>query len=93
MRFLHPRSQVPAAAAEEGGAVLPDEAHRGGERGQREDHPDPAADEAEALPVEPEAGRCWHRRPGLDHQGAGQEENGAERLGLLRLGNICLKSS
>lgn len=53
-------SQVPAAAAEEGSAVLPDEAHRGGEHGQREDRPDPAADEAEALPVELKEGRWWH---------------------------------
>lgn len=60
MTFLHLRSQVPAAAAEEGSAVLPDEAHRGGKRGQREDDPDPATDEAEALPVELKAGRCWH---------------------------------
>ena len=60
MPFLHPLSQVPAAAAEEGSAVLPDEAHRGGECWQREDHPDPAADEAEALPVPVEAGCRWH---------------------------------
>lgn len=39
-------SQVSAAAAEEGGAVLPDEADRGGECRQREDDSHPAADEA-----------------------------------------------
>lgn len=52
--------QVPAAAAEEGSALLPDEAHRGGECRQREDRPDPAADEAQALTVELEAGRRRH---------------------------------
>lgn len=52
--------QVPAAETEEGSAVLPDEAHRGGERWQREDHPDPAADEAEALPAEPGADQRRH---------------------------------
>lgn len=79
--------QVPAAAAEEGGAVPQDEAHRGGERQQWEDHPDPAADEAQTLSGELEEGSNRHRRQGLGHQGAGQE-NGAERLGLLRLASI-----
>lgn len=76
--------QVPAAAAEEGGSVLPHEAHRGGECGQREDHPDPAADEAETLSAEVQKRLRGHRCEGLDHQGLGQEEDGAERLGLLR---------
>lgn len=79
-----PVPQIPAAAAEEGGALLPHEAHRGGERGQREDHPDPGADEAETLPAEAQKHLRWHRRAGLDHQGLGQEENGAKRLGFLR---------
>lgn len=88
MKMLSFLSQVPAAEAEEGCAIPPDEAHRGGECRQREDRPDPAADEAQALAVELEAGRCWHWRAGLDHQGTGQEENGAEHLGLLRLADI-----
>lgn len=81
--------QVPAAAAEEGGSVLPHEAHRGGECGKREDHPDPAADEAETLSAEVQKRLREHRCEGLDHQGLGQEEDGAERLGLLRWVNIA----
>lgn len=88
MKMLSSLSQVPAAEAEEGRAILPDEAHRGGECRQREDHPDPAADEAQALTVELDAGHCRHWRPGLDHQGTRQEENDAEHLGLLRLADI-----
>lgn len=51
-------SQVPAAAAEEGGAIPPHESHRGGEQQLWEDHPHQAADEAEALPAEFQTERC-----------------------------------
>lgn len=85
--FLHLLSQVSAAAAEEGCAILPDEADCGGECRQREDDANPAPDEAEALPVELQEDCCRYRHPQLDLQGTGQE-NAAECLGLLRSDSI-----
>lgn len=82
-------SQVPAAEAKESSAIQPDEAHRGGECRQWEDHADPAADETEALPAELQAESCRYWCTGLEHQTwTRQEENGAERLGLLRLAGV-----
>lgn len=52
--------QVPSAAAEEGGAILSDEAHRGGERREWKDQPDPAADEAKTLSAELKTDIFWH---------------------------------
>lgn len=61
-------SQIPAAASEEGRAILPYEADGGGHPLQWENLSDPAAHETQTLSVEVPSTDSGHQRQRLDHQ-------------------------